>query len=677
MIISGDSLGALDARMEAVLTAGRKPVAADFGGLAPILSGYEAVARSHYAPEFMTLVLDEADPADAATARFAGDVVERLDSDFAINALVDLVADRRPMPGPAEARCFRRWLSLAGDRSAAASVRTAALRGALLMKRQDATLARKLAGFIIALDLDDEPEFLAHAARIGGFLHAQRPNQDIVSFLEEMLDVADAADEAAFELGMDRVGSALEAADGRKALGSLREARSRFDAASAGREARADARVLSLAIGLLDDFYEERSLGWPERLRDLGREAFAYSAYSGQEDDFLNGAKNAEIAAWSSLAIRLGSLAPNLDKPAWWDAARIIEGELFAVYSASRTIFRRSSDGGLEWVIRPRIEGYVGRNRQQLYVLRDWLHANPLTEHGNAATELIGRAEAALGKGAAPDPSMAVAESPSVAAILEPGELPLDLQERIVRETLADVNAFEFRRISPPLMEALARVHGAFQGVPYYDQPKVRTVVRSVVYKTLLFLEERIDLTASVDPAVAYLFLKEGQSNPHEQALQQDYMASLRRTKLGSADEVRGIGGGRADVAHEMDGIRFITEVKREERDASFPNLLASYGDQTVLYQNTNIPVGILLVLDLTTREGLPGHLGTLYHPEVGDLFKDGVTRGVLVVRVPARKLSPSAATVTAKKRLSAGRAEGRRKAKAATKVEAPPTDAK
>ena len=68
--------------------------------------------------------------------------------------------------------------------------------------------------------------------------------------------------------------------------------------------------------------------------------------------------------------------------------------------------------------------------------------------------------------------------------------------------------------------------------------------MRSVVYKTLLFLEERIDLTASVDPAVAYLFLKEGQSNPHEQALQQDYMASLRRTKLGSADEVRGIAAG-------------------------------------------------------------------------------------------------------------------------------------
>ena len=101
-----------------------------------------------------------------------------------------------------------------------------------------------------------------------------------------------------------------------------------------------------------------------------------------------------------------------------------------------------------------------------------------------------------------------------------------------------------------------------------------------------------------------YLFLKEGQPNPHEQALLQDYMASLRRTKLGSADEVRGIGGGRADVAHELDGIRFITELKWEERDASFPNLLASYCDQTILYQNTNIPVGILLVL-LTTREGL------------------------------------------------------------------------
>lgn len=670
-IFSGEAVNALDAKMEALLTAGRTPSAADFGGLDPILGEAGAVARSHYAPEFVSLVLDGSDDGDDVAMAFAGDVVERLDSDFAINAIVDWAAERRALPAPMERRFFRRWLALAGDREAAASVRTAALRGALLMKRQDERRALQLAGFVAASELDDEPDFLAHVARVGGFLHAESPNPGIIRFLEDLLDVADAADEASFELGMDQVGLALQTADGAQILCRLREARTRFDAASASREARPDARVLSLAIGMLNDFYEERSDGLPERLHELSREAFAYSTYSGQENDFLNGAKTAEVAAWGALAIRLGSLAPNLGKPAWWDAARIIEGELLAVYSASRTIFRRGEDGGLEWVVRPRIESYVSLHRQQLYVLRDWLRANPLSEHGTAATELIVRAEAALGMGGSTDPQPAATDGPTVAAILEEGELPVELQERIVQETLADVNAFEFRQISPPLMEAMTIVHLAFQDLRYYPHPNVRAVVRSLVYKTLLFLEARIDLTPGVDPAVAYLFVEEGQPNPHEKALQQDYMASLRRSKFGTVDEVRGVGGGRADVSHQVDGIRFVTEVKREETDASFANLLASYGDQTGLYQNTNIPVGILLVLDLTTKGGLPGHFRTLYHPEVGDLFSDGMLRGVLVVRVPSRKIPPSAATERAKREISAARAEKRRQARDAKRATA------
>ncbi len=668
-ITSGEAVDALDAKMEAVLTAGRKPSAADFGGLDPILGEAMAIARSHYAPEFVSLVVDGSDNVNDAAMAFAGKVVEHLDNDFAINAVVDWAAGRRPLPEPTERQFFRRWLALAGDRDASASVRTAALRGALLMKRQDSRRALQLAGFVVASELDDEPDFLAHAARVGGFLHAESPNPGIVSFLEDLLDVADAADEASFELGMDQVGSALRAVEGAQVLARLRQARSLFEAASARREARADARVLSLAIGLLDDFYEKRSDGWAERLQDLSREAFAYSAYSGQEDDFLNGAKTAEVAAWGALAVRLGSLTPNLGKPAWWDAARIIEGELLAVYSASRTIFRRGEDGGLEWVVRPRIEEYVSLQRQQLYVLRDWLGANPLSEHGAAATELIVRAEAALGMEGSSDPQPAAAEGSTVAAILEQGELPIELQARVVRETLADVNAFEFRQVSPPLMEAVTAVHLTFKGLRYYEQPKVRAIVRSLVYKTLLFLEDRLDLTAGVDPAVAYLFVEEGQPNPHEKALQQDYMASLRRSRFGTVDEVRGVGGGRADVAHQVDGIRFVTEVKREETDASFANLLASYGDQTALYQNTNIPVGMLLVLDLTTSEGLPGHFRTLYHPKVGELFGDGLLRGVLVVRVPARKIPPSAATERAKRAISAARAEKRRQERAEKKA--------
>ncbi|GJD58079.1 hypothetical protein [Methylobacterium dankookense] len=660
--------------MAAALSEDRRPSASDFGGLDPILSAAGAVASSAYAPEFFELVLDEADPADAAVQSFSGEFVDRLDNDIGINALVDLVADRAPLPEAVERRWFRRWLALAEDRGAMSSVRTAALRGALLMKRQSSRRSLMLSAFVVNCEPDDEPGFLAHAARIAGLLHAETPNPGTVEFLEGLLGVQDAADEATFELGMERVGGALRATNGRDVLGRLREARTRFEAASAMRDARADARVLSLAIGLLDDFYEERVGGWSDRVRNLGREAFAYSAYSHQDGDFLNGAKAAEVSAWASLAIRLGTLGPNLDKPAWWDAARIIENELLAVYSANRTIFRRSSDGGLEWLVRPRIEHYFARHREQLYALRDWIGAHAASELGATASELVSRADAALGKGADPDPSGAAIVSPTVAAVIEQGEPSFELQERLAREVIANVNAFEARSLTPTLMEALALVLPAFEGIAYFDtNPNVRTIVQAVVYKTLLFLESRMDPSLGVDPTVAYLFTREDEANPLEKEIQQDFMRFIRTAKFGTVDELRGVAAGRADVVHQVDGVRFITEVKREEEDASFDNLLASYGDQTSLYQNTNVPIGILLVLDLTTKGGLSGHFRTLYRTEVGNLLGDGTNRGVLIVKVPGRRIAPSAATVEATKRVSKAKAEAAKKAKVAAKAAAAP----
>jgi hypothetical protein len=62
----------------------------------------------------------------------------------------------------------------------------------------------------------------------------------------------------------------------------------------------------------------------------------------------------------------------------------------------------------------------------------------------------------------------------------------------------------------------------------------------------------------------------------------------------------------------------------------------------------TNVPLGILLVRDLTTRGGVSDHLKNLYKLVSGDLFRDGVMRGVLIIRVPALPLTPSEATVAA-----------------------------
>lgn len=636
--------------MEEALAAGREPDVSDFGGLAAILSEPDAVAASPFATDFVTLVMDEGSPETEPTAKFVAEVLTRVRQDIAINQLVDALAERPPLPEPLERRCFLHWLGLANGRDNPTSMRTAALRGALLMKRQDARRAARLSGDIALSELDDDPDYLAHAARIGGYLHAEAPNDGIVAFLQALLDQDAATDEAAFELGMSQVGLAFASPAASAARKHFRLARTRFETAYARREARADAKVLAAAIGLLDDFYETRTVRDAERVETLRREAFAYAAYSASDDDFLVGAKSVQVAAWASLAVRLDTLADTLQKPAWLDAVRIIETELLAVYSASRSIFRRSVGGGLEWLVRPRIEASLTRNQAQLYVLRDWLLEKGEEELGAAAKDLIAAVEAALA-GATPRPTEAAPESPGVAAVLETGTLPYEQRERITHEVIANAGLIEIEHVGPTLVYAVSTVMEAFMAIPEIAEvPQTKNLVGTMIYKTLLFLETRLDMTPGVDPAVKYLFIADGEPNPLEKELQQDFIRFFRNAKLGTAAELAGVGGGRVDVSHTHRGSRFVTEVKREAADASFDNLLASYGEQTALYQITNIPIGILLVLDLTTRDGLSGDLRTLYKPVIGDLLKDGVKRGVLIVRVPARRITPSAATVAAKK---------------------------
>jgi hypothetical protein len=140
-------------------------------------------------------------------------------------------------------------------------------------------------------------------------------------------------------------------------------------------------------------------------------------------------------------------------------------------------------------------------------------------------------------------------------------------------------------------------------------------------------------------------------SMPLEKQLQQDYLRFLRASKLGTHDEVRGLAAGRADVFHELGRVRIITEIKREPDDASFDALLENYGEQTAAYQNTNVPLGMLMALDLTKGQSVGQHISALYRAAVGDFLEDGVRRGVLVVKIPANRISPAVATQRGRKR--------------------------
>jgi hypothetical protein len=205
----------------------------------------------------------------------------------------------------------------------------------------------------------------------------------------------------------------------------------------------------------------------------------------------------------------------------------------------------------------------------------------------------------------------------------------------------------ELRNASPELRIAIETIDHQISHLDALADAEVRTTFLSVVYKTLLFLEHRLNASPAQDPATKYLF----KPDALEHELQEDYFRFMKNCSLGSTDEERGIGGGRADVAFKIGNLKIVTEVKRETSDASFEVLVTKYSEQTAMYQTTNLRAGILLVLDLAPRESLLPHISTLYKAFVRDIMRDGTKRGIVVIRVPGNRVSPSEATRTAKSR--------------------------
>jgi hypothetical protein len=131
---------------------------------------------------------------------------------------------------------------------------------------------------------------------------------------------------------------------------------------------------------------------------------------------------------------------------------------------------------------------------------------------------------------------------------------------------------------------------------------------------------------------------------PLEDSLQRDlydYLTGFLNSGNHSIEK-SDIASGRVDIFITADGFRFIIEVKRELTNASFENLKESYASQATEYQNTNIRLSILLVLDLTDKKNGVAHVTDQVRAYSIKRPGEQSQRGLVIIRVPGNKLPPS-----------------------------------
>ena len=167
----------------------------------------------------------------------------------------------------------------------------------------------------------------------------------------------------------------------------------------------------------------------------------------------------------------------------------------------------------------------------------------------------------------------------------------------------------------------------------------VREHLEPVILSTILFLARCMDIQKGDESRrTAYLFKPDAK----EQDLQDDLIDWFKGNE--HADpiiEPQDIGGGRVEIVFIFNGYRFVIELKREQANASKESL-RRYLPQATAYQTTSIPVGMLMVLNLTSG-ALPAQLrDNVWVEQIPPPERGGTDRFVLVVRIPGNRIAPS-----------------------------------
>lgn len=640
-------------RFETILVAtlerGENPTTDLFGGWTPLLSAASEIGNGPLMPEFLrlgiTALADESDSEKALVTDFICRCVEVATDDFILIEVVDLLDGCRHRLGACVDRCFTRFLAIASDSAMMPMARAAALDGAFRWAVSERRRQLLVLAFLLGVKSDEDPLFLARAAKIMGVAYSHWRESELVKQLRDLTEVEGADDEAAFELGMARLADGLETHDPGQAKEAFNAARHWFGVSAARREQRPDAAAYSRCLDVLDAFSRAEK---PERLQELASsiadDAFQMDAWHASDTDppWL-GTRHVERTCWNILALRLRTLSADLEEASWWEPAVVVKQHVVEAYVASRSVLKRSSTGGVEAIVRPMIEMALARHEGQAYALKKWLRSNTLDEWADAAHELSNRVDALIADGVRAHPPEATTAWSPVVALIEQAEIPTDAKAEIYA-AIEDSMRLQFSRMSAIEVEIFNQCIQAVSSHPdFRDNPTGRTLFHVVLLFTLRFLSNRLEMTRGHAPSIPYLFERDG-TLPKEVELQTDYHQFMVSALTGTVEiEVPNVGGGRADVRFKEGGERLVVEVKREASDCSFVGLENSYFAQASDYQNISIRLGVLLVLDQTEvrRSGTP-HISTLVHPSCKVRKGETDPRCIVIVKVPGRRLRPS-----------------------------------
>ncbi len=564
-------------------------------------------------------------------------ILERANDATSLAEMVDCLDGLPEIPQALGRGAWEIFCSRFETRTEHAWMRSQALRGALVVAQGDHSLVRRLQSHLLDVAADDNGAYLRHVAKVVGAILRRYPDDDFRDLLSRLVDVDEATDEAALELGLDRLQEGLLAKTQDALTAALAAAQGWFRRSLAVSERRSDAALYEVCTSVLIDV-QHRGLH-PDLVLDLPnlrRAAIEYSAYAMDCHSARSwlGTSSRERFHWLSMATKLAVVAQTFTKDIWLRAAVVIEDELLSIFFAGEKVFLRSDGHGADILGREALVHSLRKQRYYLQALDQWLAENADCDLALNVGQVRDAVQQSLAGIVQRSPFEESIEGRLVDFLKQAG---LDEATAAMTAAQIEVGVDRNQQVSElwvAIIEKLSDGHD-------YKREHPRALLELMSTLILRFLEFRANIGKSTDPSAEYVFRRDADL-PVERDLQLDFLKFLTTSDAPSfRAEARDSGGGRADIAIEYRGVKSIIEVKKDDNVPDNAALAKRYAGQAAGYLTTGVRFGFLLVLDLTDRNGHQPHISEQISVE--KKIPDGANTEyhIVVARIQAKRRTP------------------------------------
>lgn len=612
----------------------------NLGGWGNISENLSSLQKSPLVNEVLRSLLDELQVIDEfeVTAEYHSlliDLIAGITTDFVLIEVVDLLDEYLIESGNFNKLIHKTFMKKVVSVDCASLSKATALDGAFRRVLVDERLRFSLInGLIESVESCDDFEYLLYATKIVGVAYSHWKEPELIDVLKNFRSVDELESDINLELGLLTLEQALSETDADQAMHLYHNSQRYFICCTTSSDGYFEAAMYQTCLYILTA-YDELSLSEIEKcVGELERYVFYLLSLEESQIPWL-GARNTQSLYWANLAREIFSLREYIDEISWYEPKFIIEQHLISIYTAGRSILKRSKEGSVERILQPYIESKVASSEAKLHVLKCWLrqnHSHKLYADMKVAVSNIENIEHQPQK------------TPLFPENINLGDFEPTKTSNLVNEVISNAHDLYFANLSAAEKSIIEDVIESVKNHPdYATNCQGRSLFNSILLFMVRFIFNRIELSRKDDPTSAYLFENSDGTLPLEDDLQSDYFRWLSTHIAGSQLEPTNVAGGRADVALKGGSERIAIEVKREMKDASFDGLEKRYFAQSADYQNVSVRLGFMLVLDLATpnREGTP-HITELFAVRKQRRNNEVQPRHIVIVKVPGRRLRPS-----------------------------------